>query len=288
MKSKKFSYTYDDTEEGKSAKTMLEEILACDDFASLEEIVIGCWGNCWDEDEEGVQCLIDGIVENREKFSHIRSLFFGDMDFEDCEVSWIIQGDYSKLWSALPQLEKITIKGSTGLTLGAIEHNNLKHFEIICGGLPTNNIVEIQKAKLPSLETLLLYLGEEDYGFDGNVETIQTFLKESDFPKLTYLGLTDSIIEDEVAEAVFDSKYIDQITTLDLSMGCLSDKGGAFLLEHLPQYSNIKEVNLVWHFLSDEMMKKLSELPGVEIDMDDQQEEEEYQGETWRYPMLGE
>lgn len=286
--SKDFRYTYDDTEEGKSAKTMLDEILTCSGLANLEEIIIGCWGNCWDENEEGVQCLIDGIVENKEKFSHIKSLFFGDMDFEDCEVSWIIQGDYSKLWAALPQLEKLTIKGSTNLTLGTIEHSNLKHLEIICGGLPTDTIVEIQKAKLPALEKLLLYLGEENYGFDGSADTIKTFLAESDFPKLTYLGLADSEIEDEVTEAVFASKYINQITTLDLSMGCLSDKGGEILLEKLPQYGNIELVNLSWHFLSDEMMKKLEGISGKEILLDDQQEAEEDDGEIWRYPMLGE
>ncbi len=39
--------------------------------------------------------------------------------------------------------------------------------------------------------------------------------------------------------------------------------------------------------MSSEMMEKLDRL-GLAIDMDDQQEEEEYDGETWRYPMLTE
>lgn len=285
-KSKRFAYDYEDYEDGeKNIATMLEEIMKDDDFSSLEEIVIGCWGECWDD---APQPLIDGIVENKDKFSHIKSLFIGDMDFEDCEVSWIIQGDYSKLWAAMPQLEKLVIKGSTDLTLGDIEHSNLQYLEIICGGLPKDVIQDIQKAKLPSLQTLILYIGIEDYGFDGDISTIKKLLAESDFPKLTCLGITDSEIQDEITEAVLDCKYISQIDSLNLSMGSLTDKGGQMLLDKLPDYPNIKQLDLEYHFLSDEMMKKLEELAGVEVDVSDQQEADEYDGEAYYYPMLTE
>ena len=56
-------------------------------------------------------------MEHKEKFQNIKSLFVGDMEMEECEVSWIEQADYSKIWEALPKLEKLTIKGSTGLKL---------------------------------------------------------------------------------------------------------------------------------------------------------------------------
>ena len=223
-KSKRFEYTYSDyDEDDKNAETMIEDIMNDPEFSGFEELGIGDWGGAW---EESAQPLIDGMIENKEKFSHIKSLFIGDMDFESCEVSWIMQADYSKLWEAMPQLEKIVIKGSADLELGNIEHDNLQHFEIICGGLPKDNIASVKNAKLPSLQTLLLYIGVDDYGFDGDISTIKDLLANSDFPKLTYLGLTDSEIQDEITEAVFDSKYISQITTLDLSMGSLTDKGG--------------------------------------------------------------
>lgn len=287
-KSKRFSYTYEDWEDGgKNAKTMVEDIIKDSDFSGLEEIVIGCWGECWDE-EEGAQALIDGIIENKEKFSHIKSLFVGDMDFEDCEVSWIIQGDYSGLWAAMPQLEKLTIKGSCNLVLGDIRHDKLQHLEIICGGLPSSVIQSVQKAKLPSLKTLLLYIGVEDYGFDGDISTIKELLTQSDFPELTYLGITDSEIEDEIAEAVLDCKYINQITTLNLSMGSLTDRGGQMLLDKLPDYPNIKALDLEYHFLSDEMMDQLQEMDGIEVNVDDEQEADEYDGEVYYYPMLTE
>ncbi len=66
----------------------------------------------------------------------------------------------------------------------------------------------------------------EDYGFDGSIDTIRSLLANSDFPRLSYLGLTDSELQNEVAAAVLESKYIGQIETLDLSEGTLNDKGG--------------------------------------------------------------
>lgn len=290
-KSKKFAYTFEDydrEEDGKNAGTMLEDIMQDPEFPSLEEIVIGYWGECWDEDEDGVQIVIDGIIENKEKFSHIKSLFVGDMDFEECEVSWIVQADYSKLWEAMPQLEKLTIKGSNELELGDIDHSSLKHLEIICGGLPVSVIQSIQKANLPELQTLLLYIGIENYGFDGDISTIKDLLAQSDFPKLSYLGITDSEIQDEITEAVLDSKYISQIETLDLSMGSLTDKGGQLLLENIPTYTNIKKLELEYHFMSGKMMKKLENLDGVEVNVADPQEADEYDGEVYYYPMLTE
>ena len=280
-KSKRFEYTYSVyDEDDKNAETMIEDIMNDPEFSGLEEIVIGDWGGAW---EESAQPLIDGMIENKEKFSHIKSLFIGDMDFESCEVSWIMQADYSKLWEAMPQLEKIVIKGSADLELGNIEHDNLQHFEIICGGLPKDNIASVKNAKLPSLQTLLLYIGVDDYGFDGDISTIKDLLANSDFPKLTYLGLTDSEIQDEITGA-----YISQITTLDLSMGSLTDKGGQMLLEKLPDYPNIKNLNLEYHYLSDKMMHKLEDLADVEVNVDDQQEADDYDGEVYYYPMLTE
>lgn len=281
-KSKKFFYDYD--EDNKSVKTMCTDILNDPDLPDLEEIVIGNWGDCWDD---GAQVLLDELAENADKISHIKSLFIGDMDFEECEVSWIIQGNYENLLKALPNLEELTIKGSTDLSLGTVSHENLKSLTIICGGLPADVIKSIETAHLPNLRKLELYLGVEDYGFDGSIDTVRSLLANSNFPKLIYLGITDSEIQDEVTEAVLDSQYIQSIKVLDLSNGTLTDKGGALLLEKLPSLSNLELVDLSWHYLSDKMMKKLEGLD-IKIKLDEQQESEAYDGDIYRYPMLTE
>ncbi len=287
--SKKFFYEWEEYEEGKkNAKTMVEDILADPELSELSELIIGCWGESWDND---AQPIVDGIVENKDKFSHITSLFIGDMDFEECEVSWIEQADYAALWAALPQLEKLTIKGSTNLSLGKIEHANLKSLEIICGGLPKGVLASIGEAKLPNLEKLSLYIGVDSYGFDGDISDIKGMLDKSDFPKLKALGIKDSEIQDEVVEVVMACKYIDQVELLELCYGTLTDKGGEILLEELPKHSNIKMVDLEYHYMSEEMMDKLDDMMeknDMDIQMSEPQEEEEWDGEVWRYPMLTE
>lgn len=285
MKSKKYCYEWEDFEDGdKDAKTMIDEILADPELSELEELVIGCWGESWDN---GAQPIVDGIVEYSDKFSQIKSLFIGDMDYEECEVSWIEQADYGKLWAALPNLEKLTIKGSTNLSLGDIQHENLKSLEIICGGLPKEVLAGIGEAKLPALESLKLYIGVEDYGFDGNIEDIANMLMNSDFPNLKTLGIKDSEIQDDVAKVVTKSKYMSQIEVLDLSLGTLTDEGGQVLLDTLPDYENIKEVNLEYHYMSEDMMAKLKAL-SADVDVSEKQEDDEYDGEIYRYPMLTE
>ena len=146
-------------------------------------------------------------------------------------------------------------------------------------------------AKLRRLAENILAMCEE-YGFDGDPDRIQTFLEESDFPNLEYLGLTDSEIQDELAEIVLDSKYIKQIKTLDLSMGSLTDQGGALLLEKLPSYPNIEALDVHYHYMSSEMVNKLEELNRWHIAVDASEQEEAYtssfDGEIYRMPMLTE
>ncbi len=261
--SKCYSISYEEYEDGEGAEELLERILKDPDLPELKKLVIGNWGDAW---EDSCQEIIDGIVKNADRFSNIESIFIGDMDYEDCEVSWIIQGDYSKLWGAMPQLKELTVKGSNDLEFGNIDHQNLESLTVICGGLPVSVIESIQKAKLPKLKKLMLYIGVDDYGFDGDVDTIKDLLAKSDFPELTYLGITDSEIQDEVVEAVLDCKYMGQISTLDLSMGSLTDKGGKLLLEKIPTWKNIKKLDLHYHYMSDEMEQKLEALP-IEVDV---------------------
>ena len=82
-------------------------------------------------------------------------------------------------------------------------------------------------------------------------------------------------------------KYIKQVERLELSMGSLTDKGGQLLLDKLPEFPNVKELDLHYHYLSDEMMEKLEQLP-IEVDIDEQNEPDEWDDEIYYYPMLTE
>ncbi len=278
----KIFYEYDAP--GKGPDTVVSDLLSNPEFLNVTELKIGAWGEEWDE---GCQKILDDIIGQAEKFSHIEKLFVGDMESEECEVSWIIQGDYSRMWAALPGLKELTIKGSTELVLGEICHQELESLTIICGGLPVSVLHAIQKAKLPNLRKLLLYIGVDNYGFDGSAEDVRALLAEADFPRLEYLGIVDSEIQDELAKVVMESKFMGQITTLDLSLGTLTDEGGQVLLDRLPQFPNIRYLDLHHHYLSDEMMKKLEEL-SMEVDLSEPNEPDEWNGEIWMNAFLTE
>ena len=259
-KLKTYSYDYEQHEdENKGADTMIADILADPEFPELTELIIGSWG--W-ACEDSCQPILDGIIEHAEQFSHIQKLFIGDMDYEECEVSWIIQGNYSRLWEAMPGLKELTIKGSCDLILGQVCHEGLESL-------------------------MLIYMGVENYGFDGDADTVRTLLEKADFPQLEYLGIVDSEIQDELAKVVLESKFMGQIHTLDLSCGTLTDEGGNALLEAIPSYPNIKVLDLHYHYLSDSMIGKLKKLP-VELNVDEQNEADIYDGEIWMNAMLTE
>ncbi len=284
-KTKRYFYTYEQYDkEGKGADTMMEDILADPELSEVTELIIGEWGDTW---EKSCQKMLDGIVDHAECFSRVESLFIGDMGYEECEVSWIMQGDYTRLWTAMPQLRELTIKGSTDLILGQIRHENLESLSIICGGLPVSVIKEIQEAKLPNLKKLLLYIGVEEYGFDGDEDTVRQLLEKSDFPKLEYLGITDSEMQDELVPVVLDSKYMKQIHTLDLSNGTLTDKGGEILLAKLPDFPNISKLDIHYNYLTNQTAQQIERL-SIETDVSECCEPEEYDGELFMSAMLTE
>lgn len=287
-RSRKYFYDGDqiyDSDRSTDAESLAELILNDPHLPETTDIVVGCWGESYDND---AQAILDSFVENKEKFQHIESLFIGDMDQEECEVSWIEQGDYSELWKALPKLKRLTIKGcNEGLQLGEIVHDRLEGFEIICGGLRSEVIGQIAKAKLPKLRYLNLYFGVEDYGFDGDIEDIKDLLKADFIKHVEYLGLGNSEIQDEIVEEFFKLGSLFNIKVLDLSNGTLTDKGGQILLDNAEMLKKLDKLDLTYHFLSDEMMEKLKK-SGINVLLDDQQEPDEYDGEVWVYPMLTE
>ena len=67
-KSKKYVYDYEQFENGKGPGTMVEDILNDPEFSQVSDLVIGCWGESWDDN---CQIILDQIVENKERFFHV-------------------------------------------------------------------------------------------------------------------------------------------------------------------------------------------------------------------------
>ena len=236
----------------------------------VKEIIIGAFDF---ESSESSEAIVNKLAGLKDHFISLKAIFLGDITYEESEISWIKQSDVSPLLAAYPALEHFQVRGGDGLSLGALNHENLKTLIVETGGLPTNIITEIDNSVLPKLERLELWLGDSGYGFDAGIEDLDTIISGEKFPSLKHLGLMDSEIQDEVAIAVTKSPVMKRLEVLDLSMGVLSDAGGAGLLT-CPEVKQLKFLNLRHHYLSDEMMAQLKGL-GININLDEQEDGDE-------------
>ncbi|MBW7477054.1 STM4015 family protein [Paenibacillus oenotherae] len=280
MSEMKLTIGYDGYEEGKKMQEMLEELANSPAAKELTSLIIGDWGGSYENDSSEI---VETLVRLNGAFPQLRKLFIGDMDGEECEVSWILQSNLAPLLTAYPELLSLTIKGSSQLELEPARHEKLEELVIICGGLNADVITSISGGHFPSLKKLELYLGVDDYGFDGDLETVRPLMETGKFPALTYLGLKNSEIQDEIAIALAQAPILDQLHTLDLSMGTLTDKGAEALLGS-DKVQKLQFLNLSHHYLSDGMMKRI-EQSGLHADISEQQDSED---EDYRYPVLTE
>lgn len=281
MTAVKLSIDYDGFEEGKRMETEIERLSASPEAAGLTSLTIGDWGQAYENSsEETVQAL----VKYSASFPALRKLFIGDMSYEECEISWITQSDLSPLLPAYPELQSLTIQGGTSLRLSQLQHDKLEELIIITGGLSKDVLADLAGSTLPNLQKLELYLGVDNYGFDGGLEDLLPLIEPGKFPKLTYLGLKNSEIQDEIAAALADAPILDQLHTLDMSLGTLSDTGAEALLAS-ERVKGLKLLNLSHHFMSDEMMLRLKN-SGLPVDVSDQQQADD--DDDWRYPSITE
>ncbi|RAV19359.1 STM4015 family protein [Paenibacillus contaminans] len=281
MSEVKLTIDYDQYEAGRKMKELLEELANGPEGRELTSLIIGDWGGSYENDSGEI---VETLVACKDRFPKLRKLFIGDMDSEECEVSWIMQSNLAPLLSAYPELTSLTIKGGSGLELEPAGHEKLKELVIICGGLGKNVLSSIGSGRFPELNKLEVYLGVEDYGFDGGLEDVLPLAEPRRFPKLTYLGLKNSELQDEIAIALADAPILDQLHTLDLSMGTLTDKGAEALIGS-GKAAKLQKLDLSYHYMSDKMMLRWKQ-SGLNVDMSDQQDADE--DEDYRYPSLTE
>lgn len=280
VEAKKFALSYDEYENNVS---LLDKILKDKHLPEYKQLSVGCWDyECGDCSE-----LIEGMLEHKEQFAHIEGLFWGDIDFEEQEISWIEQADLAPLLDAMPKLKDLKIKGTNNLRLGQTSRPELRSLEIISGGLPKKVIEDIIASDFPNLEKLVLYVGIEDYGFDADIEAFRPLFSKARFPKLTYLGIVNSEKQDEIVSLFLDSDILPQLETMDISAGVLKDEGAQLLLDNTDKIAHLKFINMRYNYLSKEMKKKLQALP-MQIDVAETEEAEEYDDEIWYSPMITE
>ena len=228
--------------------------------------------------------VVDDFLKRKFRAEAPNQVYVGDITSEENEMSWIIQTGYAPLLAAFPQLESLRIRGSDRLDIAPIQHAHLAELAIETGGMPSKIVTAIAKSTLPALKHLELWLGDDNYGFDGDLKTYADLLAAIDPSRLTYLGLRNAQISDELAVHVAAQPWLARLETLDLSMGTIGD-AGARALHDSPHVRSLKRLDLSHHYIGEEWQRKLAAMP-LTVVLDDPQDVEDTDGD--RYVEVGE
>ncbi|MEV4613312.1 STM4015 family protein [Kitasatospora sp. NPDC049258] len=258
------------------------------DTERVRALVIGAW---WQDEQEPAQETVELITAAAGRLPALRALFFGDVTYEECEISWIQQSDVTPFLTAFPALEELVVRGAGGdwdgnggLVLTPMRHQALRSLRFESGGLPAEVVRAVGGCDLPALERLELWLGVEQYGGDSTVADLAPILDGLRLPALRRLGLLDSLAQDEIAAAVAHAPVVGRLEHLGLAMGLLTDAGAGALLEGQP-LTHLKSLDLHHHYLSEEMQQRLTTaLPGVEINLSEAGKPDD----SWRYVAVAE
>ncbi|WP_227983918.1 STM4015 family protein [Nocardia spumae] len=234
------------------------------DPSAVRALVIGVWGEMYDESSE---LVINELLAVRDRFSNLRALFVGDVTFEESEISWINQSDVTPLLSAFDQLLEFGVRGGEHLAFPPASHATLRSLVVQTGGLDGEVVRGIAASDFPALEHLDIWLGTSWYGGNATVADLEPLLQGTRLPKLRSLALRNSEIQDEIAAALASAPVVPRLSTLDLSMGTLGDEGVEALLGGQP-LTHLKNLDLHHHFIGESMRNRLlAALPGVEVDL---------------------
>ncbi|QDY79975.1 STM4015 family protein [Streptomyces qinzhouensis] len=259
------------------------------DTTEVRAFIVGVWPEAYESSPESI---VKALVDAADRFPALRSLYFGDISGEECEISWINQGAVSPLLEAFPQLEEFGVRGGQDLELKPVRHERLRSLSVETGGLDAEVVRDIAASDFPALEILDLWLGTSEYGATASLEDLEPFLTGVRLPKLRHLALHNSDMQDRIAGAVASAPVVARLEVLDLSMGTLSDEGAQALLEGQP-LTHLKKLDLSHHYLTEAMEERLRTTlgaEGVELDLSDSQYEEWDQDGDWdsRYVSVGE
>jgi hypothetical protein len=232
------------------------------------------------------------LLDYADRLCGLEALFLGDVTPDQCEVSWLDQQDPGPLLAAFPRLREFGLRGTSELSsIEPLEHDTLEELTFQGGGLAPAVVRAIGASRLPALTGLELYLGTADYNGGAEPADLAAILDGGGaFPRLRHLALRDAENADEIAAALAHAPIVAQLDTLDLSLGALGDEGAAALLAGQP-LTHLKRLDLHHHFLTDAMMQRLwAALPGVEVNLDEQQEagQDADEAEFWRYIAVSE
>ncbi|MDQ3339119.1 MAG: WGR domain-containing protein [Myxococcota bacterium] len=189
----------------------------------------------------------------------LRSLYLGDFSGEETELSWSSLGKLEPVYAAVPNLKRLAVR-SGSMNVGKIVHPTLEHFEVTTGGLDSKSARAIGAAVWPSLRSLSLMVGRENYGGTTSLKDMKPLLAGENLPRLQSLGLKNLEFTDDLIEPLAVSKILPQLEVLDLSMGTLSDEGIRRLYRYQKAFQHLAKLDIGDNFVTKDGLKLLRTL----------------------------
>jgi len=219
----------------------LAAFLALESARFIEELALGPTA----DDEEMTFDGLAAAIEQARPLA-LRTLYLGDTS------DWDISSTSTRLPScaSIRGLRSVTLRGGN-VTLGAIELPELRSFCVETGGLTQTELRELAAATWPLLEELEIWFGDPNYGASGSVADILPIFAGTGLAKLRKLRLKNCPFADDVATQLARAAVLPQLEEVDLSMGNLSDRGVAAMLDARDRFAHLAKLNLDDNALTD-------------------------------------
>ncbi len=285
IKSAKMSWAAFD-EEGDGAERAgedLEALLSLPAARFIQKLELGPVPS---EEEMDMSPLMKAF-EARQGPRTLRELYFCDTG------DWDISGTRTGMLSALqffPKLEKLTLRAGAIDLPTNLALPELKSLTLETGGLTKEAIKSVGAMKTPNLESLELWFGDPNYGASGGIKDVAPIFAASGWPKLQHLGLMNCPFVDDIAAALPKAKVLKQLTSLDLSMGCLADDDIDVMVANKEAFAHLEKLNLDDNALTDASKPKVSAL-AREVNFGKSQDPDRKYDDTYhsyRYVSVGE
>ncbi|MEU7633674.1 hypothetical protein AB0C34_27470 [Nocardia sp. NPDC049220] len=121
------------------------------DATQVRAVIVGVWSEDY---EVGPDAVIEALVAARHRLPALRGLFLGDIEPEECELSWITQGRVTEVLEAFPALEEFGVRGGQDLTFPAVRHDRLRELTVQTCGVSPDVVRGIAASDLPALSDL--------------------------------------------------------------------------------------------------------------------------------------
>ena len=218
------------------------------------------------------------------ELSALRTLDLAEFESEDCELSWCSLGQLGSLWPAVPNLERMRVRGGS-FTLGDIDLPRIRRFAVETGGLDRECMESIARARWPQLEQLEIWFGRSRFGANCTVDDVLPLLKGEGLGRLTSLGLRNAEFTDDICRALPGSPIASQLVDLDLSMGTMSDEGASALASNRRAFPRLKRLRVADNYLTGASRERLAGL-ARRLDWGFQENADDWDGD--RYASVGE